>query len=78
MGETKRRPCANCCRNNSYNSKHTRGRIHFRHRHTQSDDMKRAAYEIYALGPKSVIVTGGHLSGPTCCMMATFSCLEAS
>ena len=27
------------------------------------DDMKRAAYEIYALGPKSVIVTGGHLSG---------------
>jgi len=27
------------------------------------DDMKRAACEIYALGPKSVIVTGGHLSG---------------
>ncbi len=27
------------------------------------DDMKRAAHEIYALGPKSVVVTGGHLSG---------------
>jgi hydroxymethylpyrimidine/phosphomethylpyrimidine kinase len=27
------------------------------------DEMKRAACEIYALGPKSVIVTGGHLSG---------------
>jgi len=27
------------------------------------DDMKRAAYEIYGLGPKSVIVTGGHLGG---------------
>jgi hydroxymethylpyrimidine kinase/phosphomethylpyrimidine kinase len=27
------------------------------------DDMKRAAYEIYTLGPKSVVVTGGHLSG---------------
>jgi hydroxymethylpyrimidine/phosphomethylpyrimidine kinase len=27
------------------------------------NDMKRAAHEIYALGPKSVIVTGGHLSG---------------
>jgi hydroxymethylpyrimidine kinase / phosphomethylpyrimidine kinase / thiamine-phosphate diphosphorylase len=27
------------------------------------DDMKHAAYEIYALGPKSVVVTGGHLTG---------------
>ncbi|MGZ4945468.1 MAG: bifunctional hydroxymethylpyrimidine kinase/phosphomethylpyrimidine kinase [Halobacteriota archaeon] len=27
------------------------------------DDMKRAACEIFALGPKSVVVTGGHLSG---------------
>jgi hydroxymethylpyrimidine kinase / phosphomethylpyrimidine kinase / thiamine-phosphate diphosphorylase len=27
------------------------------------DDMKRAAYEIYALGPRSVVVTGGHLTG---------------
>jgi hydroxymethylpyrimidine kinase / phosphomethylpyrimidine kinase / thiamine-phosphate diphosphorylase len=27
------------------------------------DDMKRAAREIFALGPKSVVVTGGHLSG---------------
>jgi len=27
------------------------------------DDMKRAACEIYALGPESVVVTGGHLSG---------------
>jgi hydroxymethylpyrimidine kinase / phosphomethylpyrimidine kinase / thiamine-phosphate diphosphorylase len=27
------------------------------------NDMKRAAYEIYALGPKSVVVTGGHLNG---------------
>jgi hydroxymethylpyrimidine kinase/phosphomethylpyrimidine kinase len=27
------------------------------------DDMKRAACEIFALGPKSVIVTGGHLRG---------------
>ncbi|MGZ4852946.1 MAG: bifunctional hydroxymethylpyrimidine kinase/phosphomethylpyrimidine kinase [Halobacteriota archaeon] len=27
------------------------------------DDMKHAAYEIYGLGPKSVVVTGGHLTG---------------
>lgn len=27
------------------------------------DDMKRAAVEIYATGPKSVIVTGGHMAG---------------
>jgi len=27
------------------------------------DDMKHAAYEIYALGPRSVVVTGGHLTG---------------
>lgn len=27
------------------------------------DDMKHAAYEIYALGPTSVVVTGGHLTG---------------
>ncbi len=27
------------------------------------DDMKRAAREIFALGPRSVVVTGGHLSG---------------
>jgi hydroxymethylpyrimidine/phosphomethylpyrimidine kinase len=27
------------------------------------DDMKQAAYEIYALGPRSVVVTGGHLTG---------------
>lgn len=27
------------------------------------DDMKRAAMEIYANGPKSVIVTGGHMAG---------------
>ena len=27
------------------------------------DDMKRAACEIYTLGPKSVVVTGGHLHG---------------
>ncbi len=27
------------------------------------DDMKRAAREIFALGPKSVVVTGGHLRG---------------
>ncbi|MGZ4920968.1 MAG: bifunctional hydroxymethylpyrimidine kinase/phosphomethylpyrimidine kinase [Halobacteriota archaeon] len=42
------------------------------------DDMKRAAYEIYALGPKSVIVTGGHLSGTDVVYNGDFEVLKGS
>ncbi|MGZ4892083.1 MAG: bifunctional hydroxymethylpyrimidine kinase/phosphomethylpyrimidine kinase, partial [Halobacteriota archaeon] len=40
------------------------------------DDMKRAAYEIYALGPKSVIVTGGHLRGTDVLYDGSFQLLK--
>ncbi|MGZ7132623.1 MAG: PfkB family carbohydrate kinase, partial [Halobacteriota archaeon] len=40
------------------------------------DDMKHAAYEIYALGPKSVIVTGGHLSGTDVLYDGSFQLLK--
>ena len=42
------------------------------------DDMKRAAYEIYALGPKSVIVTGGHLNGTDVVYNGDFEVLKGS
>ncbi len=42
------------------------------------DDMKRAAYEIYAYGPKSVIVTGGHLNGTDIVYNGTFEVLKGS
>jgi len=40
------------------------------------DDMKRAACEIYALGPRSVIVTGGHLSGTDVLYDGSFQLLK--
>ncbi len=42
------------------------------------DDMKRAAYEIYAFGPKSVIVTGGHLNGTDVVYNGEFEVLRGS
>lgn len=42
------------------------------------DDMKRAACEIYALGPKSVIVTGGHLAGSDVLYNGEFEILKGS
>ncbi len=42
------------------------------------DDMKRAAYEIYAFGPKSVIVTGGHLNGTDVVYNGEFEVLKGS
>ncbi|MGZ4949166.1 MAG: bifunctional hydroxymethylpyrimidine kinase/phosphomethylpyrimidine kinase [Halobacteriota archaeon] len=42
------------------------------------DDMKRAAYEIYASGPKSVIVTGGHLNGTDVVYNGDFEVLKGS
>ena len=42
------------------------------------DDMKRAAHEICALGPKSVIVTGGHLTGSDVLYTGEFEILKGS
>jgi len=42
------------------------------------DDMKRAAREIYAFGPKSVIVTGGHLAGSDVLYNGEFEILKGS
>ncbi len=42
------------------------------------DDMKRAACEIYALGPESVIVTGGHLAGSDVLYNGKFEILQGS